>query len=237
MLWIWVLIKESFILAMVFLTGFLSNFRIEWRNKTEEIKTPILLVHGYLNFSSIWLYFGKRLFKSTGRSIYTINLGNPFHSIEDYAKKLQKKALEIEKIEKTEKLILVAHSMGGVVSLFYALHLAKKGSIQKLITLGSPLRGTKLARIGIGKCISQINIGSKFLKELLESFEKDTELSMFHVATKKDGIVIPYTSCFLDKRPSHHYLLDNIGHVQMTFSNKIIKKVDYWITSKVSLSR
>src|SRR3990167_766851 len=46
---------------------------------------PILLIHGYVNNGSVWIYQKKQLKKAGFGPIYTMDLGYPFHSIVDYA--------------------------------------------------------------------------------------------------------------------------------------------------------
>ena len=102
--------------TIFFGTYFLSIFgylKMHWQGKKEK-KWPILLIHGYLNSNLVWLYFGKQLKNRGFGPIYTINLGWPFGSIENYA---QKVALKVEKIKEETgkaKVILVGHSMGGL---------------------------------------------------------------------------------------------------------------------------
>lgn len=82
--------------------------------------------------------------------IYTIDLGSPFLSIEEYAEKVKEKAKQIAHETGHTKLALIGHSMGGLVSAYYAIHLAPEGSIRSVITLGSPMQGTKVAFFGVG---------------------------------------------------------------------------------------
>lgn len=228
MMWIWVLFKEFFFLLKTILVSPRSFFPIEWTKAKR--KTPILLVHGYLNRASIWLYLGNKLSKKYQGSVYTLNLKNPFSSIEDFAKQVQKKAKQIEKEQGTNDLILIGHSMGGIVSLYYSINLAIDKNIVRVITLGSPLRGTKMAFLGLGKCAKQMRRGSPFLKKLEESYNKKAEPELFHIATKKDQIVLPYTSSFIMKDKKKRLLLDNIGHMELVYSKEAVKKILYWTT-------
>lgn len=224
MMWIVVIIKEFFFLLRTIIESFRSFFPLEWKKK--KGKTPILLVHGYMNFASVWLYVGPRLFKKDLGSIYTLTLKHPLGSIEEFAEQVNKKALQIAKKEKTKDLILIGHSMGGLVSLYYAMHLASPGSVQKLITIGSPLKGTKAAVIGIGKCAKQMKRGSSFIKKLNLEYNKHKDVLLYHIGTKKDQLIIPYASSFLADKC---YLVDNMGHIELIYSKKILDKIVYWI--------
>lgn len=62
-------------------------------------------------------------------------------------------------------LLLVGHSMGGLVARAY---LRRYGELRvaRLITLGTPHRGSLLAHLGIGRNARQMEPGSVWLREL-----------------------------------------------------------------------
>lgn len=192
---------------------------------------PILLVHGYLHAGFVWSLYKKRLVEKGFGPVYTIDLGSPFHSIHDYAKKIQQKAEQIARETGRSDLTLIGHSMGGLVSAFYASVLAPSGTISQVITLGSPLKGTHLARLGIGRCAREMQIGSDFTKELNQTMEKvSSQIRFYHVASKTDQIVIPYGSSLVTTDPERHLIFENLGHVTLLFSPRVIKKVFEWLS-------
>jgi len=225
---IYVFFKEIvYLILTVFLAPF-SFFSWDWRSKGTS--TPVLLVHGYFNFASVWLFLAPRLFKRLNRSIYTLNLGNPLKPIEHYAKRVKEKVDQIEKETGSRQVILVGHSMGGLVSLCYSLFIDKKDTVEKVVTLGSPLKGTIMARIGVGACARQMQRGSDFLKKLKQEYD-NTSINAYHLVTKKDELVIPYTSGLLSKDETRHCTLDHMGHIELLYSKKIEDQVVYWIMS------
>ncbi len=81
---------------------------------------PILLVHGYLHHAKVWGLQKKWLEALGAGPIYTINLGPPFQSIRTYAEKVSQKAQAIAQETGRNDLILIGHSMGGIISLMVA---------------------------------------------------------------------------------------------------------------------
>lgn len=227
-MWAIILFKEFFYFLRTIFSSFLSIFSIESVDKINEKDTPILLIHGYLNYSSVWLFHLKRLKKKGYSAIYTINLGSPFLSIEEYGKKVEKKAQQIAKDLKRKDLILIGHSMGGLVASYYASFLAS-GTVKKVITLGSPFKGTKMAKIGIGKCSREMETNSLFLEKLRKNIENSPDIHFFHLGTTKDQIILPYTSAFLGDQTSRHCVLDEMGHVGLLYSDRVSEEIDRWI--------
>ena len=194
---------------------------------------PILLVHGYFGCSSSWTYMHHRL-KSAGLGpVFSINLGSIFQSIDgDYAEKVKEKAEEIAKITGRKDLILVGHSMGGLISSYYAENLAPKGSVTDVITLGSPLHGTKLAPFGFGECAKQMDPNSPFIKDLHEKIYNSEYTRYFNMSSNADEVILPNNSALLDKtkmKKLKTHTFENLGHASYPLSDRVADKLVKYI--------
>jgi len=207
--------------AVVFLTYPISQ---TWFDpKKENIhsdQTPILLVHGYLNSSSAWTYFRYRLKHADIKNVFTINLGNPLLSIEEYARRVDRRVKEIHELTGRSDIRLIGHSMGGIVSSYYAIHLAPKDSVKSITTLGTPFNGTKLAVIAPGKSPRQMKYMSPFIQDLKQKIE-ESEISYYHIGSDVDLIVRPPSSSIIEKNKFTKF--DNLGHVSLLFSDRVIR--------------
>ncbi len=222
MLWARAIILDFFLQAYILF--FLSLFsHKKWQTKGKG--TPLLLIHGYLHPSSAWIHLMRMLEKEGFGPIYTLKLGYPFDSIPEYAEKVEEKRKEIAAETKREDLILIGHSMGGLIAAFYSLHLDAKKNIAKVITIGSPLKGTQVAKIGIGECVSEMMLHSSFTKDLTEEILKEKRVQFFHIGSKTDQLIIPYTSAFVLEDPSRTLLLEGVGHIGLLFSRKVAEKI------------
>jgi triacylglycerol esterase/lipase EstA (alpha/beta hydrolase family) len=147
---------------------------------------PILLVHGYLHNATAWVYQKQRLAEEGFGPIYVLNLKKPFASIVAHAEQLKEKALEIQQETGRSDLILIGHSMGGLVCSWYATQLAPRGKVTDLITIGSPLRGTTLAKVGLGSNAREMERDSLFLYELQKAIQKSRSTRFYHIASMTD---------------------------------------------------
>ncbi len=188
---------------------------------------PILLVHGYGHHGSVWV-LQKRWLKKTGLGpIYIIHLGAPFHSIEYYAHKVEAKVQQIQKQTKRDDLILIGHSMGGLVSLWYALAMAKPNTVTDVITLGTPLQGTPIAHLGLGPNARQMKPHSPFLQQLSKLLHNNHQVQISHIATLSDQLVIPgHSAVITDNR---HLIIEDLGHISLLFSKRVAKQLIQWI--------
>lgn len=217
--------------------GFFKIQDLEKKNPKSEKpnnQQPILLVHGYLGSSSDWTYLHYRLKNAGLSSIFSINLGSVNQTIDgDYAQKVKQKVEEIAQITGRNDITLIGHSMGGIVSSFYAENLAPKGTVTDVITLGSPLHGTQVAKIGLGKCAKQMECSSKLLQELHEKIYDSEYTRYYNFASNADEIIIPNKSALLDqnkmKSKIKTHTFKDLGHAAYLLSDRVADKLINYI--------
>jgi len=182
-------------------------------------KTPIILVHGYLDTSSSWFYIWYRLRQADVGPIYTINLGPTFMmSIEECAQKLRSKLEQIEKDTGRSDIRLYGHSMGGVVNEYYVKHIAPQGTVVHRVTFASPLQGTTTTSMGVGRCTQQMTYQSPFMQELNSIQHHSPSL---HFWTRGDAIVRPVESAKgIGGGTVQNHELRRHGHLSVFFSRE-----------------
>lgn len=190
---------------------------------------PILLIHGYLHNSSGWIYQRHSLIQARLGPVYSLDLGYPFRSICDFAEKTKQKAEQIERETGRKDLILIGHSMGGLVSAWYATHLAPAGKVTDIIAIGSPFEGTHVARIALGPNGREMECDSEFLKKLREAIQK-TPIRFHHIASQTDQIIVPQTSAFGSHPDRQLFVIEDLGHMGLLFSPRVARKICAWLT-------
>ena len=230
--WLRALAIEPFALAAVFLLKPLQ-FVPAYQKPAGRFKgRPVLLVHGYLNSGAVWFFHRMRPKAMGFGPVYTIHLGHPFQSIRTYAEKVQRRAEQIAEEAGRKDLVLVGHSMGGLVSSYYAAILAPEGTVTDVVTIGSPLGGTPMARIGLGPNAREMEPGSELSKEVWAAIEKSRGVRFFHIAARPDLLVMPPSAALPGKDPSRHFVLDDLGHVGLLFSNRVSQLIGNWIGNR-----
>jgi triacylglycerol lipase len=204
----------------------------ETRSRTAEgLSPPILLVHGYLNHQADWLWFQKRLKNQPGIGpIYSINLLPPFASISQFALQLQEKVQEILETTQAKQIILIGHSMGGLVCSYYSEYLAKPNEVAMVITIGSPFQGTRLSALGYGENVKEMGPNSTFLAELRARIHQST-IPYYSIASKIDNMIIPWQSALLSNELAieKNLILDDHGHLRLLISPLIVAQITKWI--------
>lgn len=201
---------------------------------THKNATPILLIHGYFQNKTDWLWFQRKLKKMPEIGpLYALNLFPPFCSITRHANSVKKEINRIKRETQQDKIILIGHSMGGLISSYYSEYLAKPAEVEKVIALGSPFQGTRLAALGLGTCVKEMALGSCFLEQLRQQIQ-NSSTAYHYVGSRIDNLVVPWYSAF----PPHcalpdknKLILEDHGHLRLLVSSVVVHQVAKWIAA------
>ena len=177
-------------------------------------RPPVLLIHGYGCSRAAWWWLRTRL-ERAGWKVATISLEPIYTSIDHYIEPLARRIDAVLAETGAPQLILVGHSMGGLVARAY---LARLGSerVARLVTLGTPHAGTQLARIGLGQNARQMEPGSDWLQALSG---QDLALDTVVIYSSHDNYVMPQAN--LQLPGATHRPIDGLGHLAMLFSPRV----------------
>jgi pimeloyl-ACP methyl ester carboxylesterase len=177
-------------------------------------RLPVLLLHGYACNRGVMLPL-RRYLQARGINAYSYNLEPAYADIDAYADALARRIGEIRIASGAGKLIIVAHSMGGLAARAY-LRKYGPGHVAKLITLGTPHQGTVTARLAAGKNGRQMVPGNAWLQRLNEAAPAVPMVSVF---SYQDNFVVPQLSAAL--AGAKLVPLSGIGHLGMPFSRRV----------------
>jgi len=180
-------------------------------------QVPLLLIHGYCCNRGFWWWLKPRL-EAGGRSVATLTLEPLFGNIDGYAEQVARRVDALCRETGAEKVMLVGHSMGGLVSRAY-LRRYGEARVARLVTLGTPHRGSVMARFGLGRNARQMEPGSTWLRDL--------ELSPLLVPciayhSTGDNLVMPAAAVLAG---AENRLLPAVGHLAMSISPLVLEAV------------
>ncbi|HTN67560.1 MAG TPA: alpha/beta fold hydrolase [Burkholderiaceae bacterium] len=179
----------------------------------------VLLVHGYGCNSGYWDGM-SRVLARTHISHHALDLEPVLGSIDQYVPALDAAIQALCKASGQARIVLVAHSMGGLAARAY---LRRHGAarIAKIITLGTPHHGTALANFAIGVNTREMHWNgragqgqpSAWLQALAASEDAELHRLFVSIYSHHDNIVSPPTSAHLDG--ARNIELAGIGHVAL----------------------
>lgn len=190
---------------------------------------PVLLIHGYGCNSGYWHSMSKALVKAN-ITHQAINMEPVFGSIDEFVPIVHDAVETLCKQTGQDKIIIVGHSMGGLAARAY-LRVHRDRRIAKVITLGTPHRGTGIANFGRGVNCEQMRwtgnasegVSSQWLRELAASETEETYRLFVSIYSHHDNIIAPQTSSYLPGARNIEY--HGIGHVALMLNRTVQARV------------
>lgn len=240
------LVKDVMLLP---LAGYYLWNPLSWKdNKNENESVPILLIHGSGFNQSEWIIGRKHLMKKgcdkemkkesqqPVRNVYSFNWDTSKNDdIEHYTSHLEKEINEILETRPNRDIILIGHSMGGLMAGYYTEYIAKSARVNvlKVITISTPWQGSSalepfvnirsfLGLNEMAKRYQQMLPNSLFLRELNEMI-RDSTVPYMTIGSYHD-LMVPYPSCHLESARSKTTLW-GLGHYSIIISSTLWKHV------------
>ena len=168
---------------------------------------PIVFIHGYSGWKS---QFGTMMnrFQNDGTpacALYTFGYNSLGQSNKTSAKELRSFVNNIRPNHNNRKAKIIAHSNGGLVSRWYRVFEGGSSATSRLVTLGTPHKGTSWAYGCFSPACFEMRYNSSFLQELNG---RGCDVSLWSAL---DEIIIPQTNarCGNSRRTS------SVGHLTL----------------------
>ncbi len=182
---------------------------------------PILLVHGYLCNRGVWRWLRTHL-EDNGRCVATVNLEPALASIDDSIDQLKRRIDEVVAAAGARELTVIAHSMGGLVVRAYVARY-EASPVARVITLGTPHRGSAMAALGWGLCGREMRSGSEWLQRLAGR-TLPPACQVTSIYSRHDNFVMPQANQMLEG--AANIALCGIGHLALLSSPAVLGEIE-----------
>jgi pimeloyl-ACP methyl ester carboxylesterase len=217
------------------------GWRMPWRAQAVDDHLPrsarglrgVVFIHGYVCNRGLWNPWMKRLLK-LDRAFVAVNLEPVFTSMDDYIPLVER---AVRRVETATGLapVIVAHSMGGIVARAWlrsrATHRRSDGTGEaaRLITIGTPHRGTWLARLAMAVNARQMRVDSDWMAALAQKEPPTLPGLITSWWSEYDQIVYPPPTAVFPGSEARQ--LRGVGHIALTrreeIWNEIRWRIDY----------
>ena len=193
-----------------------------------EGRRGVLLVHGFVCNRGVWNPWLARLTKHDIPAV-ALNLEPVFGSTDDYIAHIEAAVHQLERCTGLAPVI-VAHSMGGLVVRRWWAGCGNPARVHRLITLGTPHRGTWLARFATTRNGRQMQLASTWLRSLSESEPPDRSASLTCFFSHCDNIVFPPRCAVMPGADERH--LPGVAHVHMVDHPEPWAEMQRWLAAR-----
>lgn len=195
---------------------------------------PLLLVHGIWCNRGVWYGFKNKLAALGIEQVYAIDLAPLLGTIEIYAEQLAQRIDVICALTGSKQVILIAHSLGGLVARSYLQRYSQE-KVAQLITLGTPHHGSQLAWFSLGPAVKQLRPGSPALIKLNSADTAAIPITSLY--SLHDNLVAPQASSYLAH--AKNIPLRGLGHLELLLSQEVfelaILRSGFFVSNKKNL--
>ncbi len=170
---------------------------------------PVLLVHGVGCNAGVWYGLHRDLVAHGIAPVYTISYGPPLAPIETFADQLAAKIDAILAQTGARRVVLVCHSMGGLVARTYVRRYGG-AKVARVIALGAPFGGSRHAGLMFGTALAQMRPGSAFLAGFANDDEEFRRVPFVSLWSWHDSMVTPQTSSRIPR--GENIVLSGVAH-------------------------
>ncbi len=181
-------------------------------------RPPVLLLPGHGRNRSTLFFLAAALRWRGWRWVWATNNAPVSGGIPDMAEGLAARVERMLRASGAEQVDLVCHSMGGLVAAWYIRHLGGHTRVRRLVTIGTPWRGTRLAALSPRVSAVGMRPGAALLDQVTA-----LPIPVTSIWTTEDTIIIPPESSAPEWLAS--VALPDLGHEQMLTSPAVLDRV------------
>jgi triacylglycerol lipase len=187
---------------------------------------PVLIIHGFLGTRGSMFMLERRLVDD-GFVVVSFNLGTlNVRDIRRSAFLIHRKIERILAQTPSQRIDIIGHSMGGLIGLYYVKKLGGHARVRKLIMMGTPIRGTWAALMGVmtlglwSTSSWQLLPRSRFLDELAQG-PMPPGVDVHTIAAARDWVVpLPTT-----RLTGASATTVPLGHSSLVVSEEVYRRV------------
>lgn len=188
-----------------------------------DVGVPVILVHGFFCNAAYWWGMRRALRAAGIESVYSLSLEPVYNDIDAFGRQLAERIEQVLSETGADQVLLIGHSMGGLVSRAAALRHGQAAHVAGIITLGTPHFGTALARFSWGLNVRQMADHSDWLVELSRQEEGLSPVPVTSIFSYHDNIVAPQENAILARAENH--AVGGVGHLSLAFDPTIQHRV------------
>lgn len=175
-----------------------------------DARRHVIFVHGYLAAGAV--FDPLRAHVEDRADHATVDFGyGPHRAFESVGEEL---AELVQRVGRTNPVVLVGHSLGGLLARWCVDVLENAQEVERIVTLATPHGGTERARIAPGSLGAALRPGSAVLRRLGEH----SSVPLVSIAGSADRVV-PVSSASAVRNAQMH-VIPGVGHNGLLYERR-----------------
>lgn len=187
---------------------------------------PVVFIHGYFQNRADFVWLAKQFRKVPKGPLYGFNYPW-FDSVDRNVPRLSRFVERVCAETGSERVTLVAHSLGGLVSLEYAHSPAGERRVAHCITIGTPHAGVKWRGPIPGRVAKELREGEFHAQRR----DRPVVTPTLSVYSTHDNIVHPPATSELCGRGGSDVAIEGLGHLSLLYSPQVAAALIEFIDS------
>lgn len=211
---------------MVYLTYPLGFAKRLWKPSPSAdcSRPPVLLVHGLYHNASAWYLYKWWLRRCGYEKVFCLSYNTLKYDFWQLADQLKVVVREAAGLCGGEPVILVGHSMGGLLARAAIADPATAQMVRAVAVLGSPHHGSKLSALAFGRLGRSITYQGELVRRL-NSMPSPRQMPKLNIYSPLDNMVLPTSSLTIDEPGWIQAETAPISHVSMLYHLPTVRLV------------
>ncbi len=187
---------------------------------------PIVLVPGFFTNRGYLRAWRQYLLKNGYGQVYAVSPEPIFESVEKNAGHLARFVDEVLAETGAERVILIGHSMGGLVIRLYLHRFGGLARAAMAVAVGSPFRGTVLTegKEKLGPIVAQLCRDNPWATAFVAEAEAAAcPIPFLAIWSPHDSIVSPQTGSRVADHYGRNLAIPGVGHMEMVNSSQVMR--------------
>ncbi len=187
---------------------------------------PIVLVPGFFTNRGYLHAWRQYLLKNGYGQVYAVSPEPIFESVEKNAEHVARFVDEVLADTGAERVILLGHSMGGLVIRLYLHRFGGLAKAAMAVAVGSPFHGTVLTegKEKMGQILSQLSRANPWAMAFVAEAEAaPCPIPFIAIWSPHDSIVSPQTGARVADHYGRNIAIPGIAHMEMVNSGHVMR--------------
>jgi len=177
---------------------------------------PVILVHGLFHNPSAWIAYRRWLEREGFANVYVLSFNSWRCDFSEILGQLQRLIQEVRNQHPRVSVILIGHSLGGLLCRAYIEQLDDVGRVGAVVTLGAPHQGSKLTAFGVCALARSLAFRGPLIQDM-ERKRKTVNIPCLAVYSPVDNMVLPREALRVPYDGWDYYETVPMSHLSLLF--------------------